>query len=151
MHIPPPGKIWKKATYRKLAQNHHLLLHSIFRCHEVGFVAMKKATKSKKKPGKSAMKVMKMMKKPRDSAKRAKKTMKKSLLGQAEAMHGKLWKQWTEHVKRVGPSWLFAAITLSHMFCCRISEILSLQANDFNWRHRFVRIKPLKRQPEAAC
>ena len=66
-------------------------------------------------------------------------------------MHGKLWKQWTEHVKRVGPSWLFAAITLSHMFCCRISEILSLQANDFNWRHRFVRIKPLKRQPEAAC
>lgn len=112
----------------------------------------KKAGKSKKKPGNSAMRVMKTMKKPRDNAKRAKKTMKKTMqLGQAEAMHGKLWKQWTEHVKRVGPSWLFAAITLSHMFCCRISEILSLQAGDFNFRHRFVKIKPLKRQPEAAC
>ena len=105
----------------------------------------KPAPRAQKKTMKKAMK--KMTGKRQKRGKSRKKTG--TVLGQAEALHGKLWGQWTEHVKRVGPSWLFVAITLSHMFCCRITEILSLQVSDFNFRHRYVKIKPLKRQPEA--
>ena len=106
----------------------------------------KPATRAQKKTMKKAMK-----KKTHGTRQKRGKSRKKTrtVLGQAEALHGKLWVQWTQHVKRVGPSWLFVAITLSHMFCCRITEILSLQAGDFNVRHRFVKINPLKRQPEA--
>ena len=70
-------------------------------------------------------------------------------LGQAEALHGPLWNQWRQHVLKTGPTWLFVVISLAHMLCCRVTEILKLTGDDFSFRHRFVRIKPLKRQPEA--
>lgn len=70
-------------------------------------------------------------------------------LGQAAALHGKAWNQWRQHVLHVGPSWLYAVVTLTHALCCRVSEILALQGRDFNFRYKTVRIKPLKRQPEV--
>lgn len=84
--------------------------------------------------------------------KKKKKTRTKAprrKLGQASPLHGPLWNQWCQHLLRIGPSWLYMVVTLSHMLCCRVTEVLALRAGDFNFRHGTVRIKPLKRQPEA--
>ena len=45
--------------------------------------------------------------------------------------------------------WVYVAVVLTHVLCCRITEILTLEAGDFNWKANYVTIKPLKRQPEA--
>lgn len=70
-------------------------------------------------------------------------------LGQASTLAGSAWNKWRKHLLHVGPTWLFIAVTLTHGLCGRISEIMALKGEDFNFRHRYVRIKPLKRQPEA--
>ena len=105
------------------------VLHSIF---FIRAMVQKKLGKKKKKPLK---------------AKKVKHQGQK--LGQAAALHGKAWNQWRQHVLHVGPSWLYAVVTLTHALCCRVSEILALQGRDFNFRYKTVRIKPLKRQPEV--
>ena len=70
-------------------------------------------------------------------------------LGQASALHGKLWSLWRQHVRRSAPCWLYVVITLTHILCCRVSEILALQKKDVDFRHRRVKIKALKKGPEV--
>ena len=70
-------------------------------------------------------------------------------LGQAATLSGRLWPAWRKHLHEKAPMWVFVAVTLSHILCLRISEVLALKATHFNWQHRYVKIKPLKRQPEA--
>lgn len=125
------GKDLQKATFRS-----HFTSNLNFTFYSEFFIAMKRPSKAGKAGIKKGKKTKTAMKNERK-------------LGQAEALHGKLWKQWTQHILSVGPSWLYVAVTLTHMLCARISEVLALQAKDFNFRHRHVRIKPLKRQPEV--
>ena len=58
-------------------------------------------------------------------------------LGQALALSGPLWGQWRQH-------WLYVLVTLTHVLCCRVSEVLALRGCDFQWRSHRVRIKALK-------
>ena len=107
---------------------------------------MKKKCKQKSK---KSMKCMKVANKKYMKCMKTGKVQGEKKLGQAEALHGPLWNQWRQHVLKTGPTWLFVVISLTHMLCCRVTEILKLTGDDFSFRHRFVRIKPLKRQPEA--
>jgi len=70
-------------------------------------------------------------------------------LGQAATMKGKLWDKWRQHILKSSSTWLWVALTLTHVLCARISEVLALKASDFNWRGQCVSIRSLKRQPEA--
>ena len=70
-------------------------------------------------------------------------------LGQAAVMAGKLWNQWRKHLLKTSPPWVWAAVTLTHILCARISEVLALKAGDFHWAGKRVTICALKRQPEA--
>ena len=70
-------------------------------------------------------------------------------LGQANLLAGPLWKAWLKHVKEQGSCWLHVAILLTHAFCLRITEACKLTSGDIDLRRGFVRVKPLKRQPEV--
>ena len=52
-------------------------------------------------------------------------------------------------MRRAAPCWLYVMITLSHVLCLRVSQVLALRANDFDWKKHRVRIKPLKRGAEV--
>ena len=75
---------------------------------------------------------------------------RKNTLGQAATLTGKLWDCWRQHLLRTSPTWLWVAVTLTHILCARITEVLSLKASDFNWKANCVTIRALKRQPEAS-
>ena len=66
-------------------------------------------------------------------------------LGKAAVLTGPLWRLWLEFVLKQGPTWLYICLFLSHTLCCRVTEILELRSNDFNWRNRTVHVKALKR------
>ena len=70
-------------------------------------------------------------------------------LGSATALHGALWEQWRQHLLRTSTCWLYVAVSLTHILCCRISEVLALQRKDFDFKRRRVKVKALKRSPEA--
>ena len=67
-------------------------------------------------------------------------------LGKASSLPGELWGLWLKHVWKLGPSWLWVALFLSHCLCLRITEVLKLKAEDFQWKQKSVKIAPLKRQ-----
>jgi hypothetical protein len=69
-------------------------------------------------------------------------------LGQAAALHGPLWGMWRRHLLNSSPCWLYVAVTLTHILCCRISEVLALRKEDFDFRNKQVKIAALKRGPE---
>ena len=65
---------------------------------------------------------------------------------------------WLEHVRNQGPAWLCVALSLTHLLCCRITEIMRLTAESFDHEKKCVTIEALKRQAattkplsEAAC
>ena len=95
--------------------------------------------------------VKQLQKKPKKKsmARKPRKKVKKFKLGQAATMSGKLWNQWRNHILKTCPTWLWVAISLTHMLCARITEVLSLRNQDFHWATRRVTIRALKRQPEA--
>ena len=68
-------------------------------------------------------------------------------LGQAATLSGPLWQEWRDHLRRTAPVWVWVAVTLTHVLCCRISEVLGLKAKDFNFQQKWVKIKALKRAP----
>ena len=91
---------------------------------------------------------------PMKTKKKAMQTMKalkvaKKPLGQASSLPGPLWNAWRKHVLEHS-SWLYVAVTLTHMLCCRITEVLLLQRCHFDFKRKHVTIPKLKRQPEAA-
>ena len=49
-------------------------------------------------------------------------------------------------MKNKGPTWLYVALTCSHLLCCRITEVLRLKAKDFGFEHKVVAISSLKGQ-----
>ena len=61
-------------------------------------------------------------------------------------MEGQAWQAWLAHVKNKGPTWLYVALTGSHLLCCRITEVLRLKAKDFDFEHKVVAISSLKGQ-----
>ena len=67
-------------------------------------------------------------------------------LGKATVLSETQWTAWLKHVLQQGPTWLWVALTLSHCFCLRISEVLTLRKCDFSWTAKQVHIGPLKRQ-----
>lgn len=66
-------------------------------------------------------------------------------LGKAAVLTGPLWNLWLQFVLKQGPTWLYICLFLSHTLCCRVSEILKLTSNDFNWRNKTVHVKAMKR------
>ena len=78
---------------------------------------------------------------------RKRKSPSKSL-GKASSLPGDLWFHWLRHVLAEGSSWLYVALLLSHVLCLRISEVLRLQAKDFDFRGKCARIKEMKGGPE---
>ena len=68
-------------------------------------------------------------------------------LGKAHALPGALWERWLQHVLATGPTWLYVALLLTHMVCCRITEILKLKRRDIDFKRGTVFVGPLKRGP----
>ena len=101
------------------------------------------------------------MARPRGAMKKEKKktrpkksqTMKKEKLvmkrGPAASLPGKLWAAWTQHLLATGPTWVWVAVVLTHILCCRITEVLSLRKRDFDFKKRCVTVRALKRQPQV--
>ena len=82
----------------------------------------------------------------------------KNRCGQATPLLGSTWHAWLEHVRNQGPTWLYVALALTHLLCCRITEIMRLTAESFDHEKKCVTIEALKREAattksltEAAC
>ena len=69
--------------------------------------------------------------------------------GPAASLPGKLWAAWTQHLLATGPTWVWVAVVLTHILCCRITEVLSLRKRDFDFKKRCVTVRALKRQPQV--
>ena len=70
-------------------------------------------------------------------------------LGKASSLPGPLWSLWLDHVWKLGPTWAWTALMLSHALCLRISEVLQLRAEDFRWKAKTVSICALKGHPRS--
>ena len=68
-------------------------------------------------------------------------------LGKASALPGPLWELWLKHVLAEGPTWLYVSLLLTHVLCCRITEILKLRRRDINFKRAAIFVAPLKRGP----
>lgn len=66
-------------------------------------------------------------------------------LGKASSLPGDLWPLWLAHVLKIGPTWLYVALLLSHLLCLRVTEVLRLQAHEFDLKNGMCKIKALKR------
>ena len=77
----------------------------------------------------------------------AKTSTTKNRRGQANPLLGSTWHAWLEHVRNQGPTWLYVALSLTHLLCCRITEIMRLTAESFDHEKKCVTIEALKRQP----
>ena len=59
------------------------------------------------------------------------------------------WPTWCarlEHVRNQGPTWLYVALAMTHLLCCRITEVMRLTAESFDHEKKCVTIEALKRQ-----
>ena len=66
-------------------------------------------------------------------------------LGKACALAGPLWEKWLQHILTTGPTWVYVAVLLTHVLCCRISEVLKLKRGDVDFKGGTVYVAPLKR------
>ena len=71
---------------------------------------------------------------------------KQPVLGQADPLVGQAWAAWIQHLKSVAPCWLVAVVTLCHLCCARVTEVLKLRLKDLNFESRTVHIDSLKGQ-----
>ena len=67
--------------------------------------------------------------------------------GQAASLPGKLWEAWTQHLLKTGPTWVWVAVILTHILCCRITEILWLRnknsiSKDAVWQFAHWSVNP---------
>ena len=78
---------------------------------------------------------------PRAIRKRIKK-------GSADSLTGSAWRAWLLHVKeRTGPTWLYIVLSMCHLFCARVSQVLQLKLEHINLEARTVVITGMKGQP----
>ncbi len=47
-------------------------------------------------------------------------------------------------MKKNGQTWLFVAVVMTHLLCCRITEVLRLCGRDFRFSDKSVFVKSLK-------
>ena len=53
--------------------------------------------------------------------------------GSADSLTGSAWRAWLLHVKqRTGPTWLYIALSMCHLFCVRITQVLQLKLEHIN-------------------
>ena len=105
-------------------------------------------------PARCSPKNKKKKKERRQVTKKNKKqTPKKpaNLLGQASTLPGSTWNKWRKHVLNVGPTWLFVAVTLTHCLRCRISEVLALKSEDFNFDTSMFESSRSSDNPRRLC
>lgn len=84
---------------------------------------------------------------PRKRGRPPKRRPPKYSLGKASALAGPLWEMWLQHVLAKGPTWLYVALMLTHVLCCRITEVLKLRKRDINFKRGTVFVGPLKKGP----
>jgi hypothetical protein len=65
-------------------------------------------------------------------------------LGQAEGLLGKAWAIWIKHILHAGQSWVYAVVILTHLLCCRVTEVLQLKGSDFDWKNERVKFGAFK-------
>ena len=68
--------------------------------------------------------------------------------GKAEPLLGAAWAAFLQHLANTGPTWALIALSLAHLLCCRITEVLRLQLQDINWEDKKIRIRELKGHAE---
>lgn len=68
-------------------------------------------------------------------------------LGKACSLPGPLWEMWLQHVLDKGPTWLYVCLMLTHVLCCRVTEVLKLKKKDINFKRGTIFVAPLKRGP----
>ena len=83
---------------------------------------------------------------PKHKYQKQKMKTKKGKLGKAAALPGKLWCLWLGHALSNGRCWLYVALLVSHLLCLRITECLTLKAEDFAFTAGTVHIGSLKGQ-----
>ncbi|CAE6950431.1 unnamed protein product [Symbiodinium sp. CCMP2592] len=86
--------------------------------------------------------------KRRSQAGHAKKPVSNKKRGKAEPLLGAAWAAFLQHLANTGPTWALIAISLAHLLCCRITEILRLQLQDIQWDTNKVRVRELKGHAE---
>ena len=79
---------------------------------------------------------------------KAKKKPANKKRGKAEPLLGAGWAAFLQHLAKTGPTWALIALSLAHMLCCRISEVLRLQLQDINWEDKKIRVRELKGHAE---
>ena len=87
---------------------------------------------------------------PRKSPKRSAKARSsvckaEKKLGPADALHGAAFASWLSHLQSSGPTWLFIVVSLQHVLCCRVTEILRIQLQDCDLAGKRMFIKPMKK------
>ena len=67
--------------------------------------------------------------------------------GEADTLHGPAWRAWVLRVKlHTGPSWLHACICLSHLLCARVTQVLLLKLEHFDFAGKTVEVQGMKGQ-----
>ena len=69
-------------------------------------------------------------------------------LGKALALGGAQWNAWCEHLKKVGPTWLYVHQIFQELLTCRETEVLKLCGSDFDTVANTVTVGKLKRGEE---
>ena len=70
-------------------------------------------------------------------------------LGQADKLPGAAWTLWTHHILATGPTWLYPVVCLGHLLCLRVTEVLQLRVQDFDFEKKVVKVRALKKQAET--
>ena len=81
----------------------------------------------------------------RSHPKSSPRCIKKSVT-KASAMTG-VWQAWLQHCLVTSRTWVHAALMLAYMFCGRISQILALRGEDFDWDRQQVHFRKFKKHP----
>ena len=68
--------------------------------------------------------------------------------GKAIALGGAQWPAWCEHLKKVGPTWLYVQQKIQELLTCRETEVLKLRGSDFDTVASTVTVGKLKRGEE---
>ena len=65
-------------------------------------------------------------------------------LGPADSLQGNAFSLWMQHLCATGPTWVYVAMAMQHLLCCRITEILRTKKEDIDIAGRRCFIKPMK-------
>ena len=65
-------------------------------------------------------------------------------LDPADSLQGNAFSLWMQHLCATGPTWVYVAMAMQHLLCCRITEILRTKKEDIDIAGRRCFIKPMK-------